>query len=1138
MCDAVNANSYKESVAVMTENFELVKVQLKENILRLINDDKQREAQNLLNEYLSIENNDIETFSIQSVIDIKNGDLEHAQKVIEKGLTMNQQDFDLLYNLAYIFELKKEYVGAVQVYLQLSKGQYGQDKVRLACEAVERLQQHQNVCAVKEKRKLVIFVKTGLDNFIDDIIQGLVDEYDVQKIIVTDLRQIDKEMSDADVCWFEWCDELVSYGSKLPLAKEKKIICRLHRYEAFSDYIQNVAWENVDKVIFVAEHIRDVVLKKTKLPQHKCYVVYNGINLDKFSYVNRKKGFNLAWIGYLNLRKNPMLVLQHFNELVKEDNRYHLYIAGSFQDEALLYYTQDIVQRLNLQQNIHFDGFIPHDKMNDWLKDKDYIITGSIGEGHPVGVMEAMASGLKPVIHYFPGAESFYSGDFIYYDLAGFKRIILEDKYDSEQYRNFIQRNYSLNKQIGDIKEIITSLMPSSMNMMGKITKRADCSIPLVTIGVINYNQEQYIEECLQSILNQDYPNKEILIVDDCSTDRSMDIINKYISAYENIKLIKHDVNSGSGSKGVQNIQIHAKGKYFTFIDADDYYAHNDVLTSWVKVAEDNKKLDFVYGNFVIVNQTGGQLDVWKYKDFDRNQVIFDVFSRLGSGVMPLIGLYKKDFYIKNKLTWHYDKELKIGYDTINCLLNLKHGWQYKYLDKDCLCYRRHDKNVTNNSRERIRCAITMTEYIANNYSEKIYLPQIRWQEVKGKSFRNAVKAFYLGSYFMQAYKQFAGIDSTVNLQLDDDGIALLEILRPFEDKIDEYFAKSLKEHNIFSEDITKFRAEFDEIKAKLVKPRPNTQIDNLSLPRVSIIIPTYNRREFLEQALESVLEQDYEKLEIIVSDNASTDGTQEMMQDFLLDERVKYHKHDHNIGAAANHQYALYELATGKFALVLSDDDYLIDNSYISKAVELISNNPGVVLVHANCKIYNVKTNVFTITDHKAPLVVKGNDYFVNYEKPGYDHIVAWLTSLFDREKAMQAGCLKEKTLAGDLLLYLKLMLQGDIGVLQDCVAVYRLHEGGGTNSLDLEHDIETIKELEKIQKIAMKKGLPTKIMNDWINFRIFKYVRWCCISYFTNNKTEFGMNLLSIIRDRYPVSYKAITESLQINTSTRLAK
>ena len=115
---------------------------------------------------------------------------------------------------------------------------------------------------IRNRLKLVFFVKQGMDSFIKDIIKGLSEEYEIKKIIVTVYGQIDEGMEWADICWFEWCDELIEYGSKLELAKKKIIICRLHSYEAFTDYIQNVCWDNVDKVIFVGEHIKDIVLRK------------------------------------------------------------------------------------------------------------------------------------------------------------------------------------------------------------------------------------------------------------------------------------------------------------------------------------------------------------------------------------------------------------------------------------------------------------------------------------------------------------------------------------------------------------------------------------------------------------------------------------------------------------------------------------------------------------------------------------------------------------------------------------------------------------------------------------------------------------------------------------------------------------
>jgi len=142
------------------------------------------------------------------------------------------------------------------------------------------------------KKKISFFVKEGLDSFLENIIKGLSDEYETKKIIVNNFNQIDEGMKWADICWFEWCDELVIYGSSHNLAKEKIIICRLHSYEAFTKYPADVIWQNVDKIIFVAEHIKNFVINKFNIDNDKALVIPNGIQCEKWTFKERKTGFN------------------------------------------------------------------------------------------------------------------------------------------------------------------------------------------------------------------------------------------------------------------------------------------------------------------------------------------------------------------------------------------------------------------------------------------------------------------------------------------------------------------------------------------------------------------------------------------------------------------------------------------------------------------------------------------------------------------------------------------------------------------------------------------------------------------------------------------------------------------------------
>ncbi|MBS3937574.1 MAG: glycosyltransferase family 2 protein, partial [Peptococcaceae bacterium] len=92
--------------------------------------------------------------------------------------------------------------------------------------------------------------------------------------------------------------------------------------------------------------------------------------------------------------------------------------------------------------------------------------------------------------------------------------------------------------------------------------------------------------------------------------------------------------------------------------------------------------------------------------------------------------------------------------------------------------------------------------------------------------------------------------------------------------------------------------------------------------PLVTVAIPTRNRANYLREAIRSALSQTYTALEVIVSDNASADNTQEVVNGFS-DPRIRYFRHETGLEMVSNWNYCL-EQATGEFFLLLSDDDAL----------------------------------------------------------------------------------------------------------------------------------------------------------------------------------------------------------------------
>lgn len=126
-----------------------------------------------------------------------------------------------------------------------------------------------------------------------------------------------------------------------------------------------------------------------------------------------------------------------------------------------------------------------------------------------------------------------------------------------------------------------------------------------ISIIVPVYNVEQYIEECIVSLIQQTYTNTEIILVDDGSTDGSGAICDKYSTEDDRI-LVIHKQNGGLSSARNSGIEA-ARGKYIIFVDSDDYWIDSNSLKHLVTLAE-NYDADVVRGEYVSINEKGEKI--------------------------------------------------------------------------------------------------------------------------------------------------------------------------------------------------------------------------------------------------------------------------------------------------------------------------------------------------------------------------------------------------------------------------------------------------------------------------------------------------------------------------------------------------
>ena len=149
--------------------------------------------------------------------------------------------------------------------------------------------------------------------------------------------------------------------------------------------------------------------------------------------------------------------------------------------------------------------------------------------------------------------------------------------------------------------------------------------MPLLSIIIPVYNVEDYLEECLNSILNQEFNDYEIILVNNASIDKSGDIATEYESKYSNVKVIHLDKNrllSGARNVGLQK----AKGEYIHFCDSDDIYIED----TFQDIADTLKRFypQVLLGKFKSTPEKGAyvcndvQLDASKFQIEDTNSVI------------------------------------------------------------------------------------------------------------------------------------------------------------------------------------------------------------------------------------------------------------------------------------------------------------------------------------------------------------------------------------------------------------------------------------------------------------------------------------------------------------------------------------
>ena len=208
--------------------------------------------------------------------------------------------------------------------------------------------------------------------------------------------------------------------------------------------------------------------------------------------------------------------------------------------------------------------------------------------------------------------------------------------------------------------------------------------------------------------------------------------------------------------------------------------------------------------------------------------------------------------------------------------------------------------------------------------------------------------------------------------------------------------------------------------------------------PLVSIAIPTYNRaNSFLKESLVSALNQTYQNIEILVSDNCSTDNTELVVRSFN-DRRIRYFKQNENIGAIKNANYCL-ERAKGVYFTLLHDDN-LINNDFIELCLQSVGYSSDIGVIRTGTRRIDSEGKV----SREFPNMAKGLSTDAFFRAYFSGKAASFLCStIFNTKRLREIGGLYSKhNLLEDVMAEMKIASKYGRFDIQDIKASFREHD------------------------------------------------------------------------------------------------
>ena len=421
----------------------------------------------------------------------------------------------------------------------------------------------------------------------------------------------------------------------------------------------------------------------------------------------------------------------------------------------------------------------------------------------------------------------------------------------------------------------------------------------LISIIVPIYNTEKYLHECLDSIINQNYTNFEVLLINDGSTDSSGTICQEYVERDSRFRYIEKD-NGGVAS--ARNLGLErSSGAYITFIDSDDWVEFNYLEVLYTALKENDT--DVAISTYKRFAQDG----VFYLRGYSKEN---DEFLNIGKRnrnsfleILPKLGELDHSFYsissklIKREIIGNllFDEQVSYAED-LNFFFHLYLGVESVVYVRDyTYIYRTHDASTSQNF--------------------------------------NELKALHELEIFKRMFQQ-----------IEKMGITTFQYFRRLKNLVASRIAgfptsKAIREYESF----------VSEIRERVTYPQP----------LISLVVPIYNVENYLWSCLDSIVKQTYSNIEVLLVNDGSPDGSATICQEFVAkDSRFRYIEKEN--GGLSDARNAGIARAQGEFISFVDSDDW-IEPTYVEDLYRAALFNDAEVVV-SNYQEFHQERNVYLI--------------------------------------------------------------------------------------------------------------------------------------------------------------------------------